>query len=254
MQPKQHEKTTSWGGVADWYAKLLSGEGTYQSTLILPNTLRLLGLKPGMQLLDIACGPGYFAGHFMKTGARVTGVDISRELIRIAEAAHPNATFHVAPADSLPFLEAAEFDRITVILAIQNIEDVAGVFTECARVLKPEGKLLVVMNHPAFRIPRASSWGWDEASKTQYRRLDSYLSEARIKIEMHPGSDPLNRTITFHRPLQFYVKALGKAGLTITRLEEWNSNRKSEAGPRAEAENRARKEIPLFLCLEATKG
>jgi hypothetical protein len=37
----------------------------------------------------------------------------------------------------------------------------------------------------------------------------------------------------------------------VTMLEEWNSHRKSEPGPRAKAEDLARKEIPLFLCLVA---
>ena len=41
-----------------------------------------------------------------------------------------------------------------------------------------------------------------------------------------------------------------KAGLAITRLEEWISHKKSEEGPRATAEDVARKEIPLFLMLE----
>jgi hypothetical protein len=53
--------------------------------------------------------------------------------------------------------------------------------------------------------------------------------------------------------LQFYFKALRKAGFLVSRLEEWNSQKKSQPGPRADAENRARKEFPLFLALEAVK-
>ena len=70
---------------------------------------------------------------------------------------------------------------------------------------------------------------------------------------MHPGDKPDEMTISFHRPLQFYFKQLGKAGFGVTNMEEWSSNRLSQPGPRAEAENRARKEIPLFMCLEAEK-
>jgi hypothetical protein len=54
-------------------------------------------------------------------------------------------------------------------------------------------------------------------------------------------------TVSFHRPLQFYFKIFSKLGFAVERLEEWNSNKKSEAGPRAKAEDKARKEIPLFL-------
>ena len=54
-------------------------------------------------------------------------------------------------------------------------------------------------------------------------------------------------------PLQVYFKALKRAGFAVTGLEEWISNKKSEAGPRAKAEDKARKEIPLFMMIEATK-
>ncbi|MDE2001248.1 MAG: SAM-dependent methyltransferase, partial [Patescibacteria group bacterium] len=134
-------------------------------------------------------------------------------------------------------------------------------FAECARALVSGGRLVLVLNHPAFRIPKESSWGWDEKMKIQYRRVDRYLSELRSKIMMHPstgsgrapGRDAGEYTVSFHRPLQYYFKALQKNGFMVSRLEEWESHRKSEKGPRAEAEDRARKEIPMFLCLEAVK-
>ena len=56
-------------------------------------------------------------------------------------------------------------------------------------------------------------------------------------------------TLTYHRPLQTYVRALAEAGLLIDALEEWPSLRQSQPGTRAQAENRARREIPMFLAI-----
>ena len=70
---------------------------------------------------------------------------------------------------------------------------------------------------------------------------------------MRPGSAPKQFTTSYHRPLQYYVKALKEAGFCMTDLEEWTSHRESTRGPRAKAENRARNEIPLFLFFEAQK-
>lgn len=251
-------KKTSWGKVAQWYKNLLEGEGTYQKEVILPNLLRNLGIKKGETVLDLACGPGFFADEFLKAGAKVVGADISQDLIDIAkQETSPKIRYFTSAADDLSFLPDGSVDKAVIVLAIQNIENVQGVFKECGRVLRPGGKLFLVMNHPVFRIPKASSWGWDAERGIQYRRVDRYLSESKVKIQMHPSISsgrmlsPKDYTISFHRPLQFYFKLLDKNNFCVRRLEEWISNRISDPGPRSQAENRSRKEIPLFLFLEA---
>jgi ubiquinone/menaquinone biosynthesis C-methylase UbiE len=247
---------TSWGNVAGWYNDLLEKEeGTYQKDVILPNILRLLDIKKGEVVLDLACGQGFFSREFFKAGAEVVGADISSELIDIAKRNSPEGIkFVTAPADDLSFLSAGSVSKITIILAIQNIENLNGVLKECERVLKSKGKLFLVMNHPAFRIPKQSSWDWDDENKVQYRRIDEYLTESRVEIQMHPGDKPSECTVSFHRPLQVYFKALRKNGFYAEGLEEWISHKKSEPGPRAVAENKIRKEIPIFLFIQAVKS
>lgn len=238
---------TSWGGVAKWYEKLLSGEGTYQKEVILPNLLRLMDIKRGEKVLDLACGPGFFSKEFVRAGAKVLGVDISSELIAVAKESVKDGEFVVSNAEELPFIKNWSMDKVVIVLALQNIEHADKVIKECARVLRTGGTLHLVLNHPAFRNPKVTSWGWDAENKIQYRRVDEYLSESKTKIQMHPGDAPDLFTVSFHRPLQFYFKIFSKLGFAVERLEEWNSNKKSEAGPRAKAEDSARKEIPLFL-------
>jgi hypothetical protein len=80
------------------------------------------------------------------------------------------------------------------------------------------------------------------------------MSESREMIDMEPGKRGKGETtVSFHRPLQVYVKALAKAGFCIDGLEEWISPKKSEPGPRAKGEDTARKEFPLFLLMTARK-
>ena len=246
--------STSWEKVADWYDNLLGGEGTYQGELILPNLLRLMEVKRGDTVLDLACGQGFFSREFAKLGANVTGVDASRSLIALAKKhSLPDIDFYIADAGAIAFVKNGSIDKAAIVLALQNIENVAGTLKECFRVLAHGGSLYIVMNHPAFRVPQASGWGWDEKEKVQYRRIDRYLSELKVGIQMHPGERPGERTLSFHRPLQFYFKALHKAGFSVSLLEEWNSHKRSQPGPRAKAEDLARKEIPLFLCVVARK-
>jgi ubiquinone/menaquinone biosynthesis C-methylase UbiE len=247
-------KNTSWGSVAGWYDELLEKEGTYQKEVVLPNLLRVLQPNKGEHILDLACGSGFFSRAFAASGANVIGVDVARRLVELAKKDAPkNAVFHVSPAHRLPFIPSESIDKAAIVFAIQNIENMDDALKECARVMKRGASLHIVMNHPAFRIPKRSSWGWDETAKAQYRRIDGYMSEAAEKIQMHPGDDPDSYTLSFHRPLQSYGKALRKHGFLIRSIEEWISHKKSEPGARAAAENRIRKEIPMFLFLEAIR-
>ncbi len=248
------KKNTSWGGVAEWYSELLGKEGTYQKEVVLPNLLRMMNLQKGETILDLACGEGFFSRAFAEFDVKIIGVDVARNLIDIAKKTpSKRIAYKVSAAHKLEFLDSGSIDKVAIILSVQNMEDIQKVFAECARVLKVGGTMHMVMNHPAFRIPKRSSWGWDEKELAQYRRLDAYMSESTEKIQMHPGDKPSEYTLSFHRPLQVYFKNLKKSGLLVRGLEEWISNRKSEPGPRAGEENRIRKEIPLFLTLEIVK-
>jgi SAM-dependent methyltransferase len=244
--------------VAGWYKEHLSRDDTYHAKVILPNLRRMLALKNGERVLDAACGEGYFTRSLAPEGASIIGADVSPELIALARGSSPKNTFHAAPIEKLSFGKDGEFDKAFCVLALQNIEHLDEALKEIARVVKKEGEFIFVLNHPCFRIPKRSEWGFDETKKVQYRRIDGYLSESRAEIDMHPGTSAAGKvspvTYSFHRPLQVYVKALAKHGLHIVRLEEWISHKKSEPGPRAAAEDAARKEFPLFLALVARKA
>jgi ubiquinone/menaquinone biosynthesis C-methylase UbiE len=204
---------------------------------------------------DLACGQGYFANLFLRNGPEVIASDLSRKLISIATETLPKSIkFYVSRADQAPFLKDKSVDTVVIVLAIQNIENVSGVFAECNRILKDRGRMVLVLNHPAFRVPQGSDWYF--ADGTQYRIVGKYLSESKISIDMTPGEKDIKKkikTISFHRSLQYYMKLLSKNGFAITRLEEWISHKKSQNGPRQKAEDTARKEIPLFMCLEVRK-
>lgn len=247
------KETTSWGNNADWYNDLLNTDSdSYQIKVILPNILRLLDIKKEDSILDIACGTGFFSREFYKYSNNITGVDISPELINIAKTSNVDINFYVSSVDDLKFTKDNSIDKAVCILAIQNIENINGVLSEINRVLKKNGKMFFVINHPFFRIPKASSWIEDKNIRA--RRVDKYMSESKIKIEMHPGEKDSSYTISFHRPLQVYFKTFEKNGLVVKRLEEWNSHKISQNGPRKNAEDTARKEFPMFMMMELIKN
>lgn len=262
---------TSWGGVASWYDEYLQDDDTYQAKVIWPNLKRILGIaeknkKDGkeMHLLDLACGQGHFSFLYAKEGARVTGLDIAAPLISVARdhlkkasagdpALGDRLRFDVAPANQIGMIKSDTQDVVTCTLALQNIKELDETIRECARVLKNGGRFVFVINHPSFRVPQHSDWHYDAAKKTQSRIVSKYMQEASIAIDMNPGAKGRAKQVTysFHRPLQLFAKLLAKHGFAIRRIEEWCSHKKTEAGPRKNAEDRARMEIPMFMCIEA---
>ena len=246
----------SWEPVAKWYGKHLQEEDTFQSEVIFPRALHLLDPKKGKTYLDIACGEGSFVRAIVKTGATAVGFDIASSLIKLAEQKKTSgATYRVANAtDFARYYDAASFDGASCNLALQNIEDFAAVLNDAGKVLKSGAPFVMVLNHPMFRIPRQSGWGWDDKRGLQFRRVDSYMSTNEIPIVANPGKGSRSQvTYSYHRPFEAYVKALANAGFTIDALEEWTSHHTSTSGPRAKAENRARQEIPMFMAIRAIK-
>lgn len=259
-RPKSPAKgATDWSQVADWYDKLVGDTGSeYHREVVLPGAMKLLAAKPGERVLDIACGQGVLCRLLHASGAQVTGIDAARPLIEAArQRSDPAIDYRVGDARELAAdaALAGRFHAAACVLAIANINPIRPVFEGIAHALigGGDGRAVIILNHPAFRGPGQTHWGFDEQSGVQFRRVDRYLQPRKQPIVTHPGKDPGRYTWTFHRPINVYVKALRQAGLLIDAIEEWPSHKVSDSGPRAKAENIAREEIPLFIAIRVVK-
>lgn len=244
-------RSQSWDAVAHWYAGWAGTDGShYHRTIAVPLMLELLSLRGGERLADLGCGHGILAPPIAGLGARYIGVDLSNRLIAEARRNHArHGRFLVGDATALPdhsLLSAGSFDAVSFLLSIQDINPLDAAIGEASRLLRPGGRLAMVMLHPCFRVPRQSGWGWDEGRGLKFRRLDSYLSPLAVPMQEHGQG----ATRSYHRPLGDYVAALNQAGLAITGIREV-ADRPTEQASRAE--KRAMREFPLFLGLSALK-
>jgi SAM-dependent methyltransferase len=96
----------------------------------------------GLSVLDVACGEGYGAAGLLRAGARhVLGVDIASEACSLAADRYDFPCIR-ASADAIP-LAACSVDLVVSFETIEHLNSPNLLVAECARVLKPGGKLII---------------------------------------------------------------------------------------------------------------
>ena len=257
QNPNQATRT-DWDAVADWYHRHMGPDGSeHHRRLALPATLELLSPRPGERILDLGAGQGVLAPHIAAAGAVYTGVEASPRLVKAARRHHgAHGRFLEGDAcrlSDLPTLRRAQFDGAVFLLSLQDMDPLAAALAAAAWALRPGGRLVALLNHPCFRVPRQSGWGWDEGRQLRFRRVDRYLTPLAVPMPPHVHGQKGTAVRSFHRPLQEYVNDLHANGLALEALREIPTFQVA-TGPQAAAENRAFGEIPLFLGLRARKA
>jgi len=192
--------------------------------------------------LDVGCGEGRFCRMLTRHGVDVVGVDPTAALIATARARAKSGVYLEASAERLPFGDAT-FDLVVSYLSLIDIADIQLAITEMARVVKPQGALLVA-NLTSFNTA-CGEQGWikDEEGRRLHYPIDHYLEERAMWIA-YRGI----RIVNHHRPMSTYLRTLLAAGLVLTYFDE--------PAPIADAPaSRAAgyRRVPWFLVMEWSK-
>jgi SAM-dependent methyltransferase len=103
-----------------------------------------LGDVSGKTILDFGCGTGRLSDWLVKRGGRVEGVDVTPEMVAVAEARVPGANFQTIGGPTLPFADGS-FDFVVTAYVLQYyVKGDLRVAQELARVLRDDGKLVAI--------------------------------------------------------------------------------------------------------------
>ena len=216
----------AWDAAADkWWGGYDEFGDTNRRYIIDPALLRILGQVEGKRILDAGCGNGYLCRLLARKGANMVGVDVSKEAIRMAEAAETEQPkgirYYVGNICDLSTWSDGSFDSVVSNIVLCDVQDLEAAVGEIYRVLKPNGKLVFSTMHPCFSSAPVHGWvrsplDSDKIEDWKYWKVDRYFN--RGVEEWSFGNLPT--LYSFHRPLSDYIKVLITNGFTITDFEE----------------------------------
>ena len=130
-------------------------------------------LRPGLDLLDVGCGPGTITADLAARVApgRVVGTDRSPAVVAAAAADHPGVTFVVGDVYGLDHADAS-FDVVHAHQVLQHLSDPVAALREMRRVCRPDGVV-------AVRDSDYAAFTWDPPSSELDRWLAVYRAVAR---------------------------------------------------------------------------
>jgi 2-polyprenyl-3-methyl-5-hydroxy-6-metoxy-1,4-benzoquinol methylase len=118
-------------------------------------------LGPGMTVLELGCGSGYFTRELARSGADIAAIDVSPELLEIARAncSAPNVRYEIQNACALSYPDAV-FDLVVGSSVLHHLE-IEEALREIYRVLKPGGAICFTepnMLNPQIAIQKNVPW------------------------------------------------------------------------------------------------
>ena len=229
--PEYDNKTARvWDRLAEWWDDKIGNGNEFQDYLIEPATERLLVLKTGERVLDIACGAGRFARRMASLGAIVIAIDhaekfLNRARERTTENIERIQYLKLDASDPSALMSLGEdcFDAAVCTMALMDMSSITPLISTLPKILKPRGRFVFSVIHPVFN----SSTARRVAEQFEYNgevitRLGITVTEYTEPFA-YKGLGILGQPEPqhyFHRPISLLFNTCFKYGFVLDGMEE----------------------------------
>ncbi len=137
--------------------------------------MKVLAPEKGKRLLDVACGGGYFLREAEKTGVESWGIDISTVAAKQAHLNAPKSAQLCGNGESLPFKDKV-FDYIVNLGSLEHFINPEKGVLEMARVLKKEGKAVLLLPNSYFLMTILNVWRTGATGRETAQEVDRWAT------------------------------------------------------------------------------
>lgn len=226
MSFTDEEAAKAWNAGANAYDRFVdSGADYYRIEVHGPALLEACKPVFDRLVLDLGCGQGYFSRQLAARGAHVDAVDVSARLVAIAqehEAREPlgiryRSVSATTVATSFP---PEHFDIVTACMSLQDMADVPGTLHAAAEVLRPDGRMVFSVPHPATDTA-SREWERDAHGRKLALKLDRYFESGPSVCDWNmPRLTAHWSSPCWRYTLSEWTQLLTAAELTIRHLHE----------------------------------
>ena len=230
LEALTRETQAIWDRKATYWDEQMGEGNAFQRILVGPASERLLAIRPGETVLDVACGNGVFSRRLAALGARVVACDFSPTFLERARArtgagAGPIEYRLIDATDEGQLLTLGEgrFDAAVCNMALMDMTTIEPLLRALGRLLKADGRFVFSVPHPCFnsagvRLTVEEEDRDGELVAVYAVKVANYLRLGTRKGAGMPGEPEPHHY--FHRPLNQLLGACFAAGFVLDGLEE----------------------------------
>ena len=199
----------TWVELGDWWLEELASDPAYSGE-IAPFVIDLLSPRRPNLYLDVGCGEGRLLAALAGANIDVLGCDTNIRLLRLARRHAPVLREHLPELRSI---RHSSIDGAFASLVLEHLADESSFFRSLARVVRPAGLLVLVMNHPIWTAPGSSPI--EDGSGEILWRPGGYFGRGY-------SDEPAGRRKVrfYHRTMAALLTEASMAGWDLERIEE----------------------------------
>jgi 2-polyprenyl-3-methyl-5-hydroxy-6-metoxy-1,4-benzoquinol methylase len=224
------------------YAQMIDKDDILGPELVIPKLLEYALPVVGQRVLDAGCGEGRISRALHDMGAEVVGIDVSRNLVNMADERREDREIkylNLDLSDAVPVEYANTFDLVVSNLVIDDVPDYIGFIKAVCTMAKKNSRIVLSKNNPYSAVIRG--------------KVDDYFDSGHSSEYAGMASAGVHVTY-YHRTLEEYVSEFSSHGFYVSRMSDLDPSGVLSTGGGERSELYARyRHFPFLMVLEFTR-